>query len=157
MRPGPPDCADLGQYSDMWSRTMQAAAFAVCLIGWLEADRLLTKAEVQSTLAIDPAWHDHFDFSTEDYLHALVTLISELARLSPNSVTVASANKTPINVPLRVSRFVKDLSGGFQLLNLKNDSLRRRFDAIKVRLVANGVVCRRQANCVCCHLRARHS
>jgi hypothetical protein len=35
--------------------------------------------------------------------------------------------------PLQLSTFVKDLHAGFQLLNLKNDSLRKRFDSIKVR------------------------
>ena len=30
-----------------------------------------------------------------------------------------------------ISRFVKDVHAGFQLLNLKNDSLRRRSDSIK--------------------------
>lgn len=33
--------------------------------------------------------------------------------------------------PLRISRFVKEVHGGFQLLNLKNDLLRKRFDGIK--------------------------
>ena len=35
------------------------------------------------------------------------------------------------DLPLRISRFVAELSGGFRLLNLKNDSLRKRFDALK--------------------------
>lgn len=34
--------------------------------------------------------------------------------------------------PSRISKIVKDLQAGFSLLNLKNDSLRRRFDALKV-------------------------
>ena len=33
--------------------------------------------------------------------------------------------------PMNVSRFVGDLSSGFRLLNLKNDGLRKRFDALK--------------------------
>lgn len=33
--------------------------------------------------------------------------------------------------PLNISRFVGDLSSGFRLLNLKNDGLRKRFDALK--------------------------
>jgi hypothetical protein len=33
--------------------------------------------------------------------------------------------------PLAISRFVKDLSTAFQILNLKNDNLRKRFDSIK--------------------------
>ncbi len=34
-------------------------------------------------------------------------------------------------VPLRISQFVKDLHAGFQVLNLKNDILRKRSDSIK--------------------------
>jgi len=32
---------------------------------------------------------------------------------------------------MRISNFVKDLFSGFIMLNLKNDSLRRRFDSLK--------------------------
>lgn len=32
---------------------------------------------------------------------------------------------------MQISQFVKDLHAGFQILNLKNDSLRRRSDSIK--------------------------
>lgn len=33
--------------------------------------------------------------------------------------------------PIEISRFVNELNAGFRLLNLKNDSLRKRFDALK--------------------------
>ena len=33
--------------------------------------------------------------------------------------------------PLAISRFVKELSTAFSILNLKNDNLRKRFDSIK--------------------------
>lgn len=33
--------------------------------------------------------------------------------------------------PLQISTFVKDVHAGFQLLNLKNDALRRRSDGVK--------------------------
>ena len=33
--------------------------------------------------------------------------------------------------PLQISKFVKDVHAGFQLLNLKNDVLRRRSDGMK--------------------------
>ena len=36
--------------------------------------------------------------------------------------------------PLEISRFVKDVHAGFQVLNLKNDSLRKRSDALKYRV-----------------------
>ena len=43
-----------------------------------------------------------------------------------NSVTLGDYQR-----PLQISKFVKDLHAGFQILNLKNDSLRRRSDGIK--------------------------
>ncbi|KAL8823757.1 MAG: hypothetical protein Q9191_005576 [Dirinaria sp. TL-2023a] len=69
---------------------------------------------------------DAFHISIEEYLHALISLIEELARLAVNSVTLGDYER-----PLQISQFVKDLHAGFQILNLKNDSLRRRSDSIK--------------------------
>ena len=52
--------------------------------------------------------------------------------------------------PLQISRFVKDLSNAFQLLNLKNDSLRKRFDGIKydVKKIEEGLAGFNSANSV---------
>jgi hypothetical protein len=69
---------------------------------------------------------DAFHISVEEYLQPLITLIEELARLAINSVTLGDYQR-----PLQISQFVKDLHAGFQILNLKNDSLRRRSDSIK--------------------------
>jgi hypothetical protein len=67
-----------------------------------------------------------FHITIEEYLQALISLIEELARLAINSVTLGDYQR-----PLQISQFVKDLHAGFQILNLKNDSLRRRSDSIK--------------------------
>lgn len=64
---------------------------------------------------------------TEDYLHALINTINDLPRIAVNSVTLGD-----FRTPVRLASFVKDVHAGFQLLNLKNDSLRKRFDSIKV-------------------------
>jgi len=48
------------------------------------------------------------------------------ARLAINSVTLGDYNR-----PLQISQFIKDIFSGFQILNLKNDTLRRRSDGIK--------------------------
>ena len=48
------------------------------------------------------------------------------ARLAPNAVTLGDFSR-----PLQISNFIKDIHAGFQLLNLKNDTLRRRSDGIK--------------------------
>ena len=69
---------------------------------------------------------DSFHLTIEEYLQALISLIEELARLATNSVTLGDFQR-----PMEISRFVKDLHEGFQILNLKNDTLRRRSDSIK--------------------------
>lgn len=43
-----------------------------------------------------------------------------------NSVTMGD-----IDLTVRISGFIKDLFAGFQLLNLKNDVVRRRVDSVK--------------------------
>lgn len=69
---------------------------------------------------------DDFHIAIEEYLHALISLIEELTRLAVNAVTLGDYHR-----PLQISKFVKDLHAGFQILNLRNDSLRRRSDSIK--------------------------
>lgn len=64
--------------------------------------------------------------TTEEYLHSLISMINDFSRLAVNAVTMAD-----FATPLRLSDFVKDLYAGFGMLNLKNDSLRKRFDSIK--------------------------
>lgn len=56
----------------------------------------------------------------------LLQLVSELSRFAINSVTLGDFGR-----PLNISHFVADLHAGFRLLNLKNDALRKRFDALK--------------------------
>ena len=48
------------------------------------------------------------------------------SRLAINSVTAGEYNR-----PVRISNFIQELNAGFRLLNLKNDSLRKRFDGLK--------------------------
>lgn len=85
-----------------------------------------------------------FHLDLEDYLHGLLQLSSELvnildlnfqkksnvckfqARFAVNSVTSGDYNR-----PLEIAKFVAELNAGFRLLNLKNDSLRKRFDVLK--------------------------
>lgn len=48
------------------------------------------------------------------------------ARFAVNAVTNGDYNR-----PLQIAKFVSELNAGFRLLNLKNDTLRKRFDALK--------------------------
>ena len=96
---------------------------------------------------------DVFHLTIEEYLQALISLVEELVmpltttscllplsmkneksdyysylqtRLATNSVVLNDMDR-----PKHIARFVKDVHAGFQILNLKNDSLRRRSDGIK--------------------------
>lgn len=55
-----------------------------------------------------------------------MNLLKIQARFAVNSVTNGDYKR-----PLHVSQFVAELNSGFRLLNLKNDGLRKRFDALK--------------------------
>jgi len=56
-------------------------------------------------------------------------LTQDQARLARNSVTLGDYRR-----PLEISQFIKDVHAGFQILNLKNDALRKRSDGIKYRV-----------------------
>lgn len=125
------------KYNSMWSREMQNASFAIVFWGWLrsytseyngEQGELFAIEEVGKLLYVPVSLktQDVFHMAIEEYLHSLISLIEELARLAVNSVTLGDYHR-----PLEISRFVKDLHAGFQTLNLKNDNLRRRSDSIK--------------------------
>ena len=79
-----------------------------------------------SSVPVNLKDRDAFHITIEEYLLSLITLIEELSRLAINSVTLGDYQR-----PLQISLFVKDLHAGFQILNLKNDVLRRRSDSIK--------------------------
>ncbi len=69
---------------------------------------------------------DAFHITIEEYLLALINVIDDLSRLAVNSVTLGDTA-----MAVQISGFIKDLHAGFQMLNLKNDILRKRVDSIK--------------------------
>lgn len=77
-------------------------------------------------LGVKCAREEGFHMDLDDYLNATLSLANELARLAVNSVVAGDYSR-----PVRIAAFVGELSNGFRLLNLKNDSLRKRFDALK--------------------------
>ncbi|GAA6059581.1 hypothetical protein JCM10212_000637 [Sporobolomyces blumeae] len=114
------------RYNDSFSRSIQTSSYIVVLRTFLETEHVATKEDVARALAIQEEWRDHFFLSTEEYLHSLISLVNELSRLAINRVTMGD-----YAAPVQYSRFAKELSNAFGLLNLKNDSLRKRFDSIK--------------------------
>ncbi|KAL6302770.1 Translin [Sparassis latifolia] len=114
------------RWKDMWSISLRNAVFGATLVEFLRSGSLLTLPRVSDVLGIKVEWKDKFALTAEDYLHGLITLVNELSRLAVNAVTLGDYEQ-----PIRISIFVKDLFAGFSMLNLKNDTLRRRYDSLK--------------------------
>ncbi|CAE7107229.1 unnamed protein product [Rhizoctonia solani] len=114
------------RWKDMWSRSLQNLIFVAVLNEYLSTERLLTLPECEQLLGVNPEWRGRFQIPPEDYLHGIIALVNELSRLAVNAVTLGDFNR-----PIQISVFVRDIYSGFSLLNLKNDSLRRRFDSLK--------------------------
>ncbi|OJJ00267.1 hypothetical protein ASPVEDRAFT_557997 [Aspergillus versicolor CBS 583.65] len=125
------------KYNGVWSRDLQNLVASIELCAWLggfpeykssETASFLTMEEVGKFLEIpvNLKEEDAFHLTLEEYLLALISMIEELARLAVNSVTLGDYGR-----PTVIGNFIKELFNGFQLLNLKNDTLRKRSDAIK--------------------------
>lgn len=114
------------RWKEMWSNSLRTAVFAASLIEYLSNRSLISLPRVAEILGIKEEWKDRIALPVEDYLHGLISLVNELSRLAVNAVTLGNFEE-----PIRISIFVKDLFAGFSMLNLKNDTLRRRFDGLK--------------------------
>lgn len=67
-----------------------------------------------------------FHLELDDYLIGILQLASELSRFAINAVICGDYSR-----PLHISNFVAELSAGFSILTMKNDYLRKRYDALK--------------------------
>ncbi|KAJ6477454.1 Translin [Mycena vitilis] len=114
------------RWKDMWSNSLRTAVFASALIEYLRNGSLLSLLRASEILGIKEEWKDRFSLPVEDYLHGLISMVNELSRYAVNTVTMGNFGE-----PVRISNFVKEIFSGFTMLNLKNDSLRRRFDSLK--------------------------
>ncbi|CAG4957918.1 unnamed protein product [Parnassius apollo] len=118
---------DYYKYQDHWKFMTQRYCYLISLTIWLEKGIIATHETVAEVLGISAVEEkEGFHLDIEDYLVGLLNLCSELSRLAVNSVTRGDYNR-----PLQISKFVMELNAGFRLLNLKNDHLRKRFDALK--------------------------
>jgi len=131
------------KWNTMWSHKVQDVCFTILFCGWLGGfsqysqagengiGKLLTIEDVGNILNIPVNLKDRdaFHLTIEEYLLALVALLEELARLARNSVTLQDFRR-----PVQIAQFIKDVHAGFQILNLKNDILRKRVDGIKYRV-----------------------
>ncbi|NXY63356.1 TSN protein, partial [Callaeas wilsoni] len=109
-----------------WRFVLQRLVFLAAFVVYLESETLVTREAVAEILGIEADRERGFHLDIEDYLSGVLKLASELARLAVNSVTAGDYSR-----PLRISTFINELDSGFRLLNLKNDSLRKRYDGLK--------------------------
>ena len=121
------------KYSHQWTREVQSSVASILLCGYLGGmdtarGQLLTLDDVARVLGVPANLKDRdaFHLTIEEYLQALISLLDELARLARNSVTLGDYRR-----PMEIAKFIKDVHAGFQILNLKNDSLRKRSDGVK--------------------------
>ncbi|RDX53303.1 Translin [Lentinus brumalis] len=114
------------KWKEMWQNSLRNAVFAALLVEYLHSGGLLTLPAVAETLGIKSEWQGRLALPAEDYLHGVISVVNELSRLAVNAVTLGDFEQ-----PIKISLFVKDLFAGFSMLNLKNDTLRRRYDSLK--------------------------
>jgi predicted translin family RNA/ssDNA-binding protein len=124
------------KYSYSWTREMQGTVFSILLCGYLGGmdttrGQLLTLDDVGRILDVPTNLKDRdaFHLTIEEYLQSLISLLDELARLARNSVTLGDYRR-----PMEIAKFIKEVHAGFQILNLKNDSLRKRSDGVKYKV-----------------------
>lgn len=111
------------RYHEHWRNQTNTVVFLIVYLHWLETGNLLSYAETQNTLGLNP---DEFGLDIEDYLIGLCNMSSELPRYVVNQVTIGD-----YECPKKVSKFLSDLYAAFRILNLRNDFLRKRFDGMK--------------------------
>ncbi|KAL7414426.1 Translin [Mrakia frigida] len=114
------------KWAPLYNRPLQALIFAAALAELVLHQKLIEINKVAELIGIDPSKTDRVSLLPDDYLHGVISMVNELSRLAINSVTLQN-----YTYPLVISAFVSELFAGYQLLNLKNDSLRRRFDSLK--------------------------
>ncbi|MES1908946.1 MAG: hypothetical protein MHM6MM_001778 [Cercozoa sp. M6MM] len=111
------------EWEGMWRSPLSQLISAAALAHFARTRSLCTLSELSAMLHIPetgPA------IKEEDYLAGVASLPAELARYCVNCVTHGD-----FDTPGVISDFVNDLYAGFQLLNYKNDNLRRKFDSMK--------------------------
>lgn len=114
------------RYSDHWTYITQRLVFLIAMVVYLEVGFLVKRETVAEMLGLQVSQTQGFHLDIEDYLMGILQMASELSRFATNSVTMGDYDR-----PLNISHFMANLNSGFRLLNLKNDGLRKRFDALK--------------------------
>ena len=91
-----------------------------------ELPRAFGKGLLMLVVPVNLKDRDAFHITIEEYLLALTDLSQEISRVAVTSVTMGD-----YELPVIIQSFLRDLFTGFQMLNLKNDILRKRIDGAK--------------------------
>jgi len=113
---------------------MKHSVYAVAFTYYIETGRIISKEMVINVLgrtygaltSVNTLPPNQMCLTTEEYLHGLISVVNELPRLSIHVVTLGD-----YDAPIRIASLVKQVHAAFQILNLKNDLLRKRFDTLK--------------------------
>lgn len=115
------------RYSDHWNWSTQRIISLIGLVVYLETDHLLVSRDTcAEILGLKSHNADGFHLDLEMYLMGVLQMVSDLSRFAINSVTLGDYNRVR-----SLQAFVGNINSGYRLLNLKNDSLRKRFDSLK--------------------------
>ncbi|ELR14338.1 translin [Acanthamoeba castellanii str. Neff] len=119
------------QYREFWKNAQSTIVFLVGLVQFLEDGRLISLREVEEMLDLPgeveaEGAQSSFAIDIPDFLYGLAMIPNELSRLCVNRATAGDYEMVS-----RIGNFVNELYAGFQLLNLKNDFLRKKYDSIK--------------------------
>lgn len=114
------------RFNDQWKFMIQRMTFLAAFLTYLQTEALATREKVAGIIGVEVDREKGFHLDLDDYLTGILQLASELSRLAVNSVTAGDYGR-----PVRIAKFIAELDSGFRLLNLKNDSLRKRFDGLK--------------------------
>lgn len=117
------------KYHHFFDRNLQQWIYVHLMLHYIQTGTLLLFNDLLGKL-ISSGSGGKVNVEVDDYLHAVVSLVNELARFAVVSVIAGN-----YEMPVAINQFIDDIFTNFQLLNLKNDSLRRRFDSIKVFLI----------------------
>ncbi|XP_076336785.1 translin isoform X1 [Tachypleus tridentatus] len=117
------------KFHDHWKFVSQRLTFVAAFTVYLESESLVEREQAAEMLGVEVDRMQGFHLDLEDFLMGLLYLADELARFAVNSVTAGDYNR-----PSRLAHFMSQLDLGFRLLNLKNDSLRKKFDSLKYNL-----------------------
>lgn len=141
--------AEFYKYYQMWQFRISTLVGLCILCHWIQSDHdaaqqqqqqdssttattstddignlLISFTELEKLLQVNKL--PNFHLTIEDYLFGLTNLSGELSRLAVNAVT-----RQDFKQPQRIADFLNEIYAGLRQMNLKNDALRRRFDAVK--------------------------